>query len=391
MKHFVLLLLFAAVFQSAYPGHHRKLTENARISLITCESGNELYSIFGHSAIRVFDDSLHINEVYNYGTFDFDTPNFYGKFLAGKLNYMLSAYNFKYFLPSYYREKRAVSEQELNLKPDEKQRLYEALEINRRPENKFYRYDFFFDNCATRIRDIVLSSINGEVIYTKKDTIDMTFRDMLHLYLNKQPWTRDGIDIILGSRIDRKVTVWESMFLPDYLKDYFMNVNIKNGSEIRPLVESDVSLLKFDKADIGTSKLTPEFVTWSLFVVLFILTLLEKRAFKRRIVLTDRLLLLATGVLGSLIFYLWFISEHLATNDNYNMLWAMPINIILAFFITKASKNKFIRVLTYITWLSLLFVVLTWKFLPQVLVPSAFPVALIMLIRLRSYLSGEKM
>ena len=390
MKHIVLLLLSAVLTLNSYSREQLKLTESSNISLITCESGDELYSIFGHSAIRVFDDSLHINEVYNYGTFDFDTPNFYGKFMAGKLDYMLSAYNFKYFLPSYFREKRAVSEQILDLTLSEKQKLFEALEENRRPENKFYRYDFFFDNCATRIRDIVLSSVDGEVIYTKKDTVNMTFRDMLHLYLDKQPWTRDGIDIILGSKIDRKVTVWESMFLPDYLKDYFVNVNIKTGNKLRPLVESDMAMLEFDRSNLKRSKLTPEFTTWALFIVLLLLTITENRVLKRRIVLVDRLLLLVTGILGAIIFYLWFLTEHSATGNNLNILWAMPTNVILAFFLGKASKIKFFKVLTYITWFSLLFVLLTWKFLPQELVPSAFPIGLIMLIRLRSYLSMKK-
>jgi hypothetical protein len=390
MKHFVLLLLFALITQNSYSGGHRKLTEEARISLITCESGNELYSIFGHSAIRVFDHSQHINEVYNYGTFDFNTPNFYLKFANGKLDYMLSAYNFKYFLPSYFRDKRAVSEQVLDLALDEKQKLYEALEENRKPKNKFYRYDFFFDNCATRIRDIVLSSVDGEIIYTKKDTVDMTFRDMLHLYLDKQPWTRDGIDLILGSKIDRKVTVWESMFLPDYLKDYFVNVNIKTGNEIRPLVESDITLLEFDKSNVKRSKLTPGFVTWTLFIFLLFLTIIEKRVLKKRVVPVDRLLLLVTGILGFIIFYLWFLTEHSATGNNLNILWAMPTNIILAFFLKKVSKVKFFKVLAYITLLLLLFVLLTWKLLPQELVPSAFPIGLIMLIRLKSYLPEKK-
>lgn len=218
----------------------------------------------------------------------------------------------------------------------------------------------------------------------------MTFRDMLHLYLGKQPWTRDGIDIILGSKIDRKVTVWESMFLPDYLKDYFVNVNIKTGNKLRPLVESDMAMLEFDRSNVKGSKLTPEFTTWALFIVLLLLTITENRVLKRRIVLVDRLLLLVTGILGAIIFYLWFLTEHSATGNNLNILWAMPTNVILAFFLGKASKIKFFKVLTYITWFSLLFVLLTWKFLPQELVPSAFPIGLIMLIRLRSYLSMKK-
>ena len=389
MKRSVLLILFAVFSTFAFPRHVRQLSGSAQISLITCDPGDELYSIFGHSAIRVFDDSLHINEVYNYGTFNFNTPNFYLKFANGKLDYMLSVYNFKYFLPAYFRDKRGVSEQFLNLNRVEKQRLYKALEINRLPQNKFYRYDFFFDNCATRIRDIVLSSVDGHIGYTQKDTINMTFRDMLHLYLNKQPWIRDGIDIILGSRIDRKVSLSESVFLPDYLKDYFMHANIENNGKVRPLIIEDVSLIKFDNPKISSSKLTPEFVTWMLFVVLVILTIIEKRT-NRQFVIIDRLLLFITGLLGFVIFYLWFLTEHTATGANYNILWAMPTNLILFLFLKKARNSNLFKTLLYITWIPLLIVLLGWKLIPQELPASVFPVALIMLIRLSRYLFSAK-
>jgi len=391
MKRIVFLLFIAAaIAQTVYSRQHRELSQNSHISLITCDPGDELYSIFGHSAIRVFDDSLRINEVYNYGTFDFNTPNFYLKFANGKLDYMLSAYNFKYFLPAYLREKRGVTEQLLNLTKDEKQRLYDALETNRLPQNKFYRYDFFFDNCATRIRDIVLASVKGETGYTKKDTLNMTFRDMLHLYLNRQPWTRDGIDIILGSKIDRKVTVWESMFLPDYLKDYFLNVNIKSDGKVRPLVENEISHLRFDKPAGNTSKFTPKYVTWSLFIILIFILIFEMRVLKKRIILIDLLLLLVTGVIGFVVFYLWFLTEHSATGANYNIMWAMPTNIILAFSLKKISRSVFFRVLGYVTWGTLLIVLLFWKSMPQVLVPSAFPVALIIFIRMKGYLFDKR-
>ncbi len=389
MKRNVLLILFATISLSVFSGQVRRLSGSAQISLITCDPGDELYSIFGHSAIRVFDDSLHINEVYNYGTFDFNTPNFYLKFANGKLDYMLSAYNFKYFLPAYYRDKRGVTEQLLNLNRDEKQRLYKALEINRLPQNKFYRYDFFFDNCATRIRDIVLSAVDGPVEYSKKDTINMTFRDMLHLYLNKQPWTQDGIDIILGSRIDRKVTVRESAFLPDYLKDYFLSIDIVDNGELRPLVIRDASLIKFDNPKTGRSKLTPVFVTWMVFIILLIITIIENRT-GRQFVMIDRILLLITGIIGFVVFYLWFLTDHTATGANYNILWAMPTNLILFLSVQKVIKSRFFRIIGYITWVSLIVVILGWKLLPQVLPASAFPVALIIFIRLKSYLFKPK-
>ncbi|NPA38039.1 MAG: DUF4105 domain-containing protein [Chlorobi bacterium] len=377
---FLMLFIFSA---SLYSVNVRKLSESARISLITCSPGDELYSIFGHSAIRVFDDSQHINEVYNYGTFDFDTPNFYLKFASGKLDYMLSAYNFKYFLPAYYRDGRGVTEQMLNLTQVEKQRLYEALEINRLPENKFYRYDFFFDNCATRIRDIVFTSVNGRLRYNKNDTLNMTFRDMLHLYLDRQPWTRDGIDIILGSRIDRKVTMYESMFLPDYLKEYFMNTYIVDtkSNDPRPLVKSDITLLKPRNNNTKVTNITPELIAWGLFMILFIVSMYEVWS-GRKFFIIERVLLLVTGLLGIVVFYLWFLTEHTATGANYNILWAMPTNLILMFGIKKITDKGFWRILGIITIISLSVVSLLWKYLPQSMPPMAFPLALIMFLRI---------
>lgn len=386
-RYFLVLLLFVSVV-TASSANVRKLSENARISLITCSPGDELYSIFGHSALRVFDDSLHINEVYNYGTFDFDTPNFYLKFASGKLKYMLSAYNFKYFLPSYYRKGRGVAEQQLNLTRDEKQRLFEALEINRRPENKFYRYDFFFDNCATRIRDIVFRSVNGDIEYAKSDTLDMTFRDMLRLYLDRQPWTRDGIDIILGSRIDRKVTMYESTFLPDYLKDYFMHTTI--GENKRPLIKSDITLLKQRPGRDEITKVTPELVAWLLFVV-FVFSLLYEIKRGRSFYFIDRALLFLTGTLGLVVFFLWFLSDYTATGANYNILWAMPANLILMFFVKKLKTKGIIRIGGFVTWIMAGCVVIFWLLIPQSLPPLAFPLSLVIFIRLSVLLFPGKL
>ncbi len=381
MKRIFTLLLLVVFLIPGYSASIKKLSSTAQISLITCSSGDELYSIFGHSAIRVVDDSMHINEVYNYGTFDFHTPNFYGKFANGELDYMLSAYNFKYFLPSYFRDNRSVSEQVLDLTPTEKQRLFNALEINKLPENKFYRYDFFFDNCATRIRDIIFTSVDGEIIYNNIDTLDMTFRDMIHIYLDKQPWIREGIDVLLGSKIDVKITQYETMFLPDYLKDYFVKTEVKRDSTTQPLILSDKDLLKFEPKD-NNSSVTPEQYAWLLFILLVLLLLYEIRT-KKRFLIIDRLLLFVTGLLGLLVFYLWTFSELTTTGANYNILWAIPTNLILLFKLKHLNKKGFFKILGIITWVSLLLVLVFWKFLPQQLPPTAFPVALIIFIRLR--------
>ncbi len=381
MKRIFIVFMLVVLMTTAFSVNQIELSKSARISLITCTSGDELYSIFGHSAIRVYDDSMHIDEVYNYGTFDFDTPNFYGKFANGELDYMLSVDNFKYFLPSYFRDNRGVTEQILNLTNNEKQKLFRALEINKQPDNKFYRYDFFYDNCATRIRDIIFSSLDGEIVYESRDTLNMSFRDMIHLDLNRQPWTRDGIDLVLGSKIDSKITAYESMFLPVYLKDYFIHTSVKRNNETKPLIKSDKELLKFPANTKSNSEKTPELITWLFFIILGTLLIYEIKT-KRRFIIIDRLLLLVIGLLGFIIFYLWFFTEHSTTEANYNILWALPTNLILFLYLKRIDEKGFFKILGFITWGALLIVLVGWKIIPQQLPPVAFPVALIIFIRL---------
>lgn len=153
-----LLFIFLLVTNLTVFGQKLELSPEANISIITCGPGDQVYSHFGHSAIRVKDSSLGIDVVYNYGTFDFTTPNFTLKFARGKLNYTLARQNFRYFLLSYQEEKRWVKEQVLNIDLDEKQKLFSFLETNYLPQNRDYKYDFFYNNCATKIWDVLKTS-----------------------------------------------------------------------------------------------------------------------------------------------------------------------------------------------------------------------------------------
>ena len=193
---------------------------NIKVSLLTCSPGAELYSIFGHTAIRVKDDS-NFDIIYNYGTFDFEDPDFYKKFVKGKLHYFVSAEMFDRFVLEYKYEKRGIIEQQLNMNCEERQKLFNALRENAKEENKYYEYQYLFDNCSTRPRDIIASGFNGTVSFKNiLSTPPPTYRNLIHEYLDKgkQHWSKFGIDLLLASRIDRKVTSLESMFLPDYLE-----------------------------------------------------------------------------------------------------------------------------------------------------------------------------
>ncbi|RYY90179.1 MAG: DUF4105 domain-containing protein, partial [Chitinophagaceae bacterium] len=193
-----------------------------RITLLTCSPGTELYSIFGHTALRVQDAGAGTDEVYNYGTFEFG-EDFYLKFIRGKLPYYLDIEPFQDFLYSYRLEGRSVQEQEVLLDCSRKQALLQALHTNAQPQNRQYRYDFLFDNCTTRAGEMIYRSAPGQVATARVIPEDPahapTFRNLIHEYLDRgrQPWSKLGIDLLLGARLDRKANNREAQFLPEKL------------------------------------------------------------------------------------------------------------------------------------------------------------------------------
>ena len=206
------------------------LTDAARISLITGQPGKELYASFGHSAIRVYDPSKGLDLVYNYGTFDFDEPGFYTNFLRGKLNYSLSVYDFRNMVLSYKYRNLSLYEQILDLSYEERKSVYAYLNTNYQPENRYYLYDFFFDNCSSRIRD-VFEEILGSKLEFRDEHIQKhkTFRQLLDEFLVYSPWADFGIDLILGIPTDAVASSDEYMFLPYKLFDAFEQARIHDG------------------------------------------------------------------------------------------------------------------------------------------------------------------
>src|SRR5436190_10121911 len=193
---------------------------NIQISLLTCSPGEDLYLTWGHSALRIVDGSTNSDIIYNYGTFDFDDPAFYSKFTRGNLLYFVSVQKFESFFEEYQYYQRGITEQILDLSCSEKEKLVSALQENAKEENKYYKYDFMVDNCTTRLRDIVFKNANATV--TSKDirpNKKITFRNLINEYLDSSYhyWSKLGIDILLGTPVDKKLTNDEAMFLPDYL------------------------------------------------------------------------------------------------------------------------------------------------------------------------------
>ncbi len=311
-----------------------ELSQKAQISIITCGPGQELYSTFGHSAFRLQDPVLGIDVVYNYGTFNFNTPNFYMKFARGKLLYSLSRQKFEDFLWTYEMENRWVQEQLLNLDPLETKALFAFLENNFKPENRDYQYDFFYNNCSSKIRDVLNAVFGERVTYYDSHLIQRyTFRQLIHQSLVTNSWSAFGIDLALGSVIDKKATPIEHMFLPIYVMDQMANTNLNQ----EPIVKRERSIMEFESLDPYTYfLLTPFFWVLALMVFVLVITYIDFKNNSRSRWL-DFFLSFSTGITGLLIIFLWFFTDHTATAGNLNILWAFPLNIVTCLYLAKTK------------------------------------------------------
>lgn len=349
-----------------------------RIGLLTCSPGTELYSTFGHSALRITDSATGTDIVYNYGVFDFYDPQFYTKFIRGKLLYFLDREAFADFLRNYEYEDRNVSEQVLQLDCAQKAEIQRFLTENLRPENRSYKYDFLFDNCTTRLRDLILGHAGADVA-TKSilDARDRTFRDHIHGYLdrNRMHWSKLGIDLLLGSPLDRPMTNREAMFLPDYLEKGFDSTL----ASALPLVSSkQLHYRRQSSPSEDMPTIPPTTLTFGVMAALMAWASLVKRNRYANAILAlgDFMLFFLSGAVGLLLVFMWTGTDHQVCRNNLNLLWALPSHSVAAFFIRKSGR----RASSYFLFTAVASVglLLAWYFLPQRLDPAlVIPVALL--------------
>eukprot|EP01093_Parvamoeba_rugata_P008626 TRINITY_DN2467_c0_g1_i1.p1 TRINITY_DN2467_c0_g1~~TRINITY_DN2467_c0_g1_i1.p1 ORF type:complete len:395 (+),score=53.23 TRINITY_DN2467_c0_g1_i1:579-1763(+) len=357
---FFLMLLFASFWGQS---QNVELSPLSKISLLTVGTGEDLAAKFGHSAIRLQDPTLGIDEVYGYGTYDFEDPNFYLNFTRGKLSYTISRIPFKYFDYSYQQEKRWIREQVLELDVQQRTKIVAFLENNLLPENKKYKYDFLFDNCATRIPMVfektLGSTFNFDYSYLEDQ---LTFRELIRLKLNPNSWSNFGIDLALGSVIDREATPYEHLFLPIYVYEQMKHTTLDG----KPIVKKESVLLDIpEQENRALIFLTPLFWLGILLVLVCYITYTDYKNFRRNKWL-DFFLFSVTGLAGVLIVFLWFGTDHLATKGNFNSLWAFAPNIFIAFLIAKRNIPEWI--ITYTIFLTILLGItcVLWMFKIQV-------------------------
>ena len=312
------------------------------LSLVTVYPGNAIYSAFGHIAFRYVDKNNDTDLIYNFGTFDFRDPEFVPKFVHGQLDYFLSVAKFKREFKNYtLLENRSVVEQVLNLTPEETAKVYAFLAENAMPENRYYKYDFIKDNCATRIQSVLNNTIGNDILFDQAVIAkigEKSYRNYIRYHLKKAPWFDAGIQLSLGMPLDQQVLPSDSFFLPALVHDIIAGSTFSDG---RPLVASTSELYR-STADPITDplndpiKISPPLILSSLLLavelILIYLGCIRKKGWAKKFLSCYEYTLVALNFLfGLLIFYLWFISDHTATKWNLNLLWCSPLSILFRF------------------------------------------------------------
>ena len=374
------MIRFATLFFLVSTSVFGQLSDRTEVSIITCGPGqSELYTAFGHSAFRINDPVSGFDAIYNYGVFNFRQKNFYLNFAKGYLYYQLGVHDYRDFEYHYISENRFIHEQILNLTPEQRQKLIDFLDWNASPENKYYRYDYFYDNCATKIRDVIQGVYGDSVQFDQSYiTTDYTIRELTDLYLTYQPWGDLGIDICLGQPMDKKAAPLEYMFLPDYVESGFARAKIQRNGVAVPIVKENRIIYASAPEDFSKGIFQPLYVFSFLFMLACALAYSDfKKA--RPSNWFDLVLLIVLGAIGLLLVLLWAATDHKAAAKNFNLLWAFPTHLIAAFAFIKQPRwlSKYFLVVTGLSIGTLLL----WPFLPQKLHYALIPLVLTVAVR----------
>jgi hypothetical protein len=352
------------------------LSEHTKVSLLTSSPGEDLYAQFGHSAIRITDTLSGQDLVFNYGLFDFNTPGFYLKFIRGKLPYQLGIQRFDAFLNAYIEENRQCRELEINLDEKERLALIQFLSVNYLPENREYPYDFFFDNCATRIRDILENKFQAN--YPDTSLVKKaSFRHFLAEYVGQNSWINVGFYLILGLPADAIATFRDEMFLPDYLEKHLENAFLGG----QPLAKNKINILFQNQPQPSDSfLLSPILVSCLLFLMALIITIYYTKRWTK---IFDTVFFSLISLSGILFVFMWVGTDHFVTHKNMNLLWANPLYILVILNLNLGKNGKYMLFLL----ITLNLTVLTgWKILPQEFHIAMIPLILTSILRLTDQL-----
>mgnify|MGYP006072576895 CR=1 FL=1 len=381
MKKTCFFILFLFITLQEIQSQELKLSVYSEISIITVGPGEVLFETFGHSAIRVKDSVLGMDTIFNYGLFDFNQPNFYLNFVKGKLIYKIGKQSFQNFVASNNYQKRWMKAQVLNLSQIEKQKMFQLLEVNSYPENANYLYDPYFNNCATKLRDITKEILGDQIQFpTSYSNEDYTMRQLMNKELPWNTWGNFGINLALGSTLDKAITAEEYMYLPDYVYLAFKNAKKSKNNATISLIKNENIILKFKEKEIITQWYNPFFVFSIILLLTIVITYRDQKRNKRSKWL-DFLLFFLSGFLGLLICFLWFFTDHSTTPNNFNFLWAFAPNLCIGFVLLKRKMPSWISkyVMGYLVMLALTAIV--WVFGIQQFSFAVLPIIAMLIVR----------
>jgi len=384
MRKLITLLLFIISISQLNAQRHTPeiiLSDSAQISLLTSTPWDgAVYALYGHTALRVKDPSRNIDVVFNYGIFNMSKENFMFLFVKGETDYMVAAVAYRYYIEEYDERGVGVIEQVFNLTREEKQDVFDALVTNALPENRVYRYNYFYDNCSTRPRDIIEKFVEGNIEYTPTNK-QQTYRDLVHECVAIQPWMMFGIDLVIGADADKVITDRQKDFLPKYLMDAYEGAIIKSDSTERKVLISTSYILPPTPL-VKDNTITP--LVAGILLLVFTILISALVYCKRLFILGkiyDTLLFLVAGIGGFIIFFLMFFSEHPCTNPNWNIVWLNPLQLIVAFLFFAKPLTKCLNYYHFINFVALLLFLMAWCLIPQKLETAFIPYILSICVR----------
>lgn len=304
--------------------------DTERFSVLTCSPGDEAYSLFGHTALRYVNEEKKVDVVFNYGYFDFNSPGFMWRFALGETDYRLGAVPFRFFIPEYVDRGSSITEQILDLTPEQVERLLNALVENNKPANRVFRYNYFYKNCTTMARDKFLEIVSGDSKVVFEESVeDKSFRDELNRMTAAHPWFTFGINVILGSDIDETATKEELQFIPSNLmNDLDKAYIVDSDGNRRPVVKEKRVLVHENKPKVEQGNFTPFYASLLLLLLTMIVMLWELRR-KKTFWGYDIILMLMQSAAGLGILFMWIFSEHPAVGSNYAILLLNPLALVI--------------------------------------------------------------
>jgi hypothetical protein len=385
MKYSILLFLFI-FFSSDFiaKAQYFNFQGDPEVSVLTCAPGKAVYAKFGHTAIRI-NDNQGLDLVFNYGVFNFDTPGFLLKFLRGRTDYMLGVYPTSSFLVEYKERNSTVWEQKLNMNSEEKQKLIRLLNTNYIPENRFYRYNFAFDNCATRPREVIRDALDGLLI-SKEVVSGDTYRDLINYYIEDSPWVSLGINLLFGMNADKPVRNGGELFLPELMRNNLQYSKVRSNSDFneeKRLVTSIKEVVTAEpeqvKSKIGLLFHPALFFMIILLFGIYLTFKTEKRNKTSKIF--DTILYASTGLAGLVLLFFSNFSIHPFVDSNLNLLWLNPFNLVLALMIwsSRLRRLSFYYLILYVLSILVFGGITAW--MSYYVVFSLLPLIVVLLIR----------